>query len=84
MKKHLRIAYDQAQLPVLPMWYTITRLHLEEAHCMDHEGLDACRQVACVGHLGQMVGQGPQEQLVLLTEIIQDNWRTDYGTLARP
>jgi hypothetical protein len=37
MKKHLQIAYDQFQLPVLPTWHTLTRLYLEEAHCKDHE-----------------------------------------------
>jgi hypothetical protein len=41
MKKHLRIAYDQIQLPVLPTWHTLARLYLEEAHCIDHAGLDA-------------------------------------------
>jgi hypothetical protein len=40
MKKHLRIAYNQVQLPVLPTWYTLARIYLEEAHCKDHEGLD--------------------------------------------
>jgi hypothetical protein len=41
MKKHLKIAYDQAQLPVLPTWHTLARLYLQEAHCVDHAGLDA-------------------------------------------
>jgi hypothetical protein len=41
MKKHLRIAYVQIQLPVLPTWHTLARLYLEEAHCIDHAGLDA-------------------------------------------
>ncbi len=41
MKKHLKIAYDQAQLPVLPTWHSLARLYLQEAHCVDHAGLDA-------------------------------------------
>jgi hypothetical protein len=40
-KKHLRIAYDQDVLPVLPRDYELAQLYLQEAHVQDHAGVDA-------------------------------------------
>jgi hypothetical protein len=40
-KKHLRIAYDQDELPVLPPDHELARLYLQEAHELDHAGVDA-------------------------------------------
>jgi hypothetical protein len=40
-KKHLRVAYDQDKLPVLPPDHELARLYLQEAHELDHAGVDA-------------------------------------------
>ncbi len=40
-KKHLRIAYDLDELPVLPPDHELARLYLQEAHELDHAGVDA-------------------------------------------
>jgi hypothetical protein len=40
-KKHLRVAYDQDELPVLPPDHELARLYLQEAHKLDHAGVDA-------------------------------------------
>ncbi len=40
-KKHLRVAYDQDELPVLPPDHELARLYLQEAHELDHAGVDA-------------------------------------------
>jgi hypothetical protein len=40
-KKHLRVAYDQEELPVLPPDHKLARLYLQEAHERDHAGVDA-------------------------------------------
>jgi hypothetical protein len=40
-KKHLRVAYDQDELPVLPPDHELARLYLQEVHELDHAGVDA-------------------------------------------
>ncbi len=40
-RKHLKVAYDQAELPVLPPDHELARLYLQEAHERDHAGVDA-------------------------------------------
>jgi hypothetical protein len=40
-KNYLRVAYDRGDLPVLPARHLLSRLYLEEAHRMDHAGVDA-------------------------------------------
>jgi hypothetical protein len=40
-KKHLRIAYDQDELPVLPLDHELVRLYLQEVYERDHAGVDA-------------------------------------------
>ena len=40
-KNYLRVAYDRGDLPVLPARHLLSRLYLEEAHKMDHAGVDA-------------------------------------------
>jgi hypothetical protein len=40
-KKHLRVAYDQDELPVLPPDHELAGLYLQEAHKRDHAGVDA-------------------------------------------
>jgi hypothetical protein len=40
-KNYLRVAYDKGVLPVLPARHPLSRLYLEEAHRMDHAGVDA-------------------------------------------
>jgi hypothetical protein len=40
-KNYLRVAYDKGDLPILPALHPLSRLYLEEAHKMDHAGLDA-------------------------------------------
>jgi hypothetical protein len=40
-KKYLRVAYDKGVLPILPACHPLSRLYLEEAHRMDHTGVDA-------------------------------------------
>ncbi|MFN9942648.1 MAG: hypothetical protein ACK56I_24590, partial [bacterium] len=40
-RKHLKVAYDQEELPVLPPDHELTRLYLKEAHEQDHAGVDA-------------------------------------------
>jgi hypothetical protein len=39
-KNYLRVAYDKGDLPILPARHPLSRLYLEEAHKMDHAGLD--------------------------------------------
>ncbi len=38
---YLRVAYDRGDLPILPARHLLSRLYLEEAHKMDHAGVDA-------------------------------------------
>jgi hypothetical protein len=40
-KKHLRVAYEKDELPVLPPDHELARLYLQEAHKRDHAGVDA-------------------------------------------
>jgi hypothetical protein len=40
-KKYLRVAYNKGVLPILPAHHPLSRLYLEEAHRMDHAGVDA-------------------------------------------
>jgi hypothetical protein len=40
-KNYLRVAYDKGVLPILPPRHPLSRLYLEEAHKMDHAGVDA-------------------------------------------
>jgi hypothetical protein len=40
-KNYLRVAYDRGDLPVLPARHPLSRLYLEEAHKLDHAGVDA-------------------------------------------
>jgi hypothetical protein len=40
-KKYLRVAYDKGVLPIVPDRHPLSRLYLEEAHRMDHAGVDA-------------------------------------------
>ncbi len=40
-QKHLKVAYDQVELPVLPPDHELARLYLQEAHERDHAGVDA-------------------------------------------
>jgi hypothetical protein len=40
-KNYLRVAYDRGDLPILPARHLLSRLYLEEAHKLDHAGLDA-------------------------------------------
>jgi hypothetical protein len=40
-RKHLKVAYDLEELPVLPPNHELTRLYLKEAHEQDHAGVDA-------------------------------------------
>ncbi len=40
-KKYLRVAYNRGVLPVIPARHPLSRLYLEEAHRMDHAGVDA-------------------------------------------
>ncbi len=40
-KKHLRVAYDQDELPVLPPDHELAGLYLQEVHELDHAGVDA-------------------------------------------
>jgi hypothetical protein len=40
-KNYLRVAYDRGDLPVLPARHLLSRLYLEEAHMIDHAGVDA-------------------------------------------
>jgi hypothetical protein len=35
-RKHLKVAYDQEELPVLPPDHELARLYLKEAHEQDH------------------------------------------------
>ncbi len=37
----MRVAYDRGDLPILPARHPLSRLYLEEAHKMDHAGVDA-------------------------------------------
>ncbi len=39
-KIFLRVAYDKSVLPVLPLRHLLARLYLEEAHKIDHAGVD--------------------------------------------
>jgi hypothetical protein len=40
-KKYLRVAYDKGVLPIIPARHPLSRLYLEEAHRMDHTGVNA-------------------------------------------
>jgi hypothetical protein len=40
-QKHLKVAYDQEELPVLPPDHELARLYLQEAHERDHARVDA-------------------------------------------
>jgi hypothetical protein len=40
-KNYLRVAYDRGDLPILPARHLLSRLYLEEAHKLDHAGVDA-------------------------------------------
>jgi hypothetical protein len=40
-KKYLWVSYNRGVLPILPTWHPLSRLYLEEAHRMDHAGVDA-------------------------------------------
>ncbi len=40
-KNYLRVAYDRGDLPILPACHLLSRLYLEEAHKLDHAGIDA-------------------------------------------
>jgi hypothetical protein len=40
-KNYLRVAYDRVDLPILPAHHLLSRLYLEEAHRIDHAGVDA-------------------------------------------
>jgi hypothetical protein len=40
-KYYLRVAYDRGDLPILLARHLLSRLYLEEAHKMDHAGVDA-------------------------------------------
>jgi hypothetical protein len=40
-KKHLKVAYDQKELLVLPPDHDLAQLYLQEAHERDHAGVDA-------------------------------------------
>jgi hypothetical protein len=40
-RKHLKVAYDLEELPVLPPDHELTRLYLKEAHEQDHAEVDA-------------------------------------------
>jgi hypothetical protein len=40
-KNYLRVAYDRGDLPILPARHLLSRLYLEEAHKLDHAGIDA-------------------------------------------
>ncbi len=40
-KNYLRVAYDRGDLPILPPRHLLSRLYLEEAHRLDHAGIDA-------------------------------------------
>jgi hypothetical protein len=40
-KNYLRVAYDREDLPILPARHLLSRLYLEEAHKLDHAGVDA-------------------------------------------
>jgi hypothetical protein len=46
-KNYLRVAYDRGDLPVLPARHLLSRLYLEEAHRMDHAGVDAMVIFSC-------------------------------------
>jgi hypothetical protein len=40
-QKHVKVAYDQEELPVLPPDHELARLYLQEAHERDHAGVGA-------------------------------------------
>jgi hypothetical protein len=40
-KRHLKVAYDQENLPVLPRTHKLARLHMVESHVVDHGGQDS-------------------------------------------
>jgi hypothetical protein len=40
-KNYFRVAYDRGDLPILPARHLLSRLYLEEAHKLDHAGIDA-------------------------------------------
>jgi hypothetical protein len=40
-KNYLRVAYDRGDLPILPARHLLSRLYLEEAHKLDHAGVNA-------------------------------------------
>ncbi len=40
-KNYLRVAYDKGDVPILPARHLLSRLYLEEAHKVDHAGVDA-------------------------------------------
>jgi hypothetical protein len=40
-KNYLTVAYDRGDRPILPARHLLSRLYLEEAHKLDHAGIDA-------------------------------------------
>ena len=49
-KNFFKVAYDCAQLPVLPPWHRLSELYLKEGHEKGHGGLDSTvkRSRACL------------------------------------
>ena len=39
-KNYLRVTYNRGDLPILPAHYPLSRLYLEEAHKVDHAGVE--------------------------------------------
>jgi hypothetical protein len=40
-KNYLSVTYDRGDLPILPAHHPLSRLYLEEAHKVDHAGVNA-------------------------------------------